>query len=334
MELNLNPQAADATVFEGEGGAYYAWTRPAALVQGKVGAGKLVLQPRGFALPHYADSSKIGYVTQGTCTVGLIIILPNNSKEEVLVVNKGEAIMVPMGTPSWWFNGGDSVLTIVFLGETSQSYTPGQFDYYFLTGSIGFLNGFSSEFISKIYKINESDSQKLAKSQTNPLVVKLDGNIDMPNQSNCSKLGKYVIDFNDGMITSENFSLIGKIGISASYVKIEPDSVFGPSYSTDGSYQIIYVIKGSGKIQIVGLSGQQYLDAKVEEGELFVVPKFFALALIADGEGLMELFSVITSSRPVLGHLAGKQLSAVSSSVLEASLNVDTQFVNFFKSLD
>lgn len=67
MEIDLNPRTANQTLFEGEGGAYYAWSSKAFpfLAQAKLGAGKLVLQPNGFALPHYADSSKVGYVLQG-----------------------------------------------------------------------------------------------------------------------------------------------------------------------------------------------------------------------------------------------------------------------------
>lgn len=58
---------ADTTIFEGEGGGYYAWTgaKTPVLAQAELGAGKLVLRPRGFALPHYADAYKIGYVAQG-----------------------------------------------------------------------------------------------------------------------------------------------------------------------------------------------------------------------------------------------------------------------------
>ena len=54
-------------LFEGDGGSYYSWSSSEfpLLRETKVGAGKLVLQPRGFALPHYADSPKIGYVLQG-----------------------------------------------------------------------------------------------------------------------------------------------------------------------------------------------------------------------------------------------------------------------------
>ncbi|KAG8368776.1 hypothetical protein BUALT_Bualt15G0081900 [Buddleja alternifolia] len=60
------PQKADATVFDGEGGAYHAWTsaKSPVMAEWRLGAGKLVLHPRGFAMPHYSDSAKIGYVIQ------------------------------------------------------------------------------------------------------------------------------------------------------------------------------------------------------------------------------------------------------------------------------
>ena len=63
MELDLTPKTAEA-VFEGDGGGYYTWSS-SLLSKYNLGAGRLVLQPRGFALPHYADSSKVGYVIQG-----------------------------------------------------------------------------------------------------------------------------------------------------------------------------------------------------------------------------------------------------------------------------
>ncbi|KAG8368775.1 hypothetical protein BUALT_Bualt15G0081800 [Buddleja alternifolia] len=308
MELNLAPRMADTTVFEGEGDGYYAWTSPA------VAEWKL-----------------------GTCTVG--VVSPNSSKEKVLITNKGDAIPVPAGTISWWFNGGDLDVIIVFLGETSQSYNPGQIEYFFLTGAIGFLQGFSSEFLSKIYNINEQDSIKLAKSQTNALVLKLDDQIKMPDNDSNSNKEKHVSNLENlissnvnAEITADNFHLLEKVGLSASLVRLEPNSSLAPSYSTDASYRIIYVIKGSGKIQIVGLNGTQILDAKVEKDQLFVVPKFFAIAQLAGDEGL-EFFSVITSSRPVFGELYGNlsPWKALSSSVLQASLSVDSKFVELFK---
>lgn len=53
--------------FEGDGGSYSPWSESESpiLAEAKVGAGKLLLHPLGFALPHYADSSKVGLVIQG-----------------------------------------------------------------------------------------------------------------------------------------------------------------------------------------------------------------------------------------------------------------------------
>ncbi|KAJ4717103.1 Glutelin type-A [Melia azedarach] len=67
MEMELTPKFANKKIFEGEGGSYHSWsaTEFPFLAQAKVGAGILVLKPGGFALPHYADSSKVGYVLQG-----------------------------------------------------------------------------------------------------------------------------------------------------------------------------------------------------------------------------------------------------------------------------
>lgn len=69
MAMNLSPQFPDITVFDGEGGGYHSWSASQSplLSEAKLGTGKLVLHPHGFALPHYADSNKIGYVVEGTC---------------------------------------------------------------------------------------------------------------------------------------------------------------------------------------------------------------------------------------------------------------------------
>ena len=70
MELNFSPKFAQK-IFDGEGGTYYSWssTEYELLKDAKVGGGRLVLQPLGFAFPHYADSNKIGYVLQGLSTL-------------------------------------------------------------------------------------------------------------------------------------------------------------------------------------------------------------------------------------------------------------------------
>lgn len=68
MDLILASKKADKTIVEVEGvGGYHTWSSSqfAVLSQKKLAAGLLLLHPRGFALPHYADSSKIAYVCEG-----------------------------------------------------------------------------------------------------------------------------------------------------------------------------------------------------------------------------------------------------------------------------
>nr|XP_027119937.1 uncharacterized protein LOC113736923 [Coffea arabica]XP_027119938.1 uncharacterized protein LOC113736923 [Coffea arabica] len=76
-------------------------------------------------------------------------------------------------------------------------------------------------------------------------------------------------------------------------------------YTADASFQLIYFAKGSGVIRISGMTGGKALDARVQSGQLLVVPKFFSAAKVADGDGL-EYFSVVTSLEPSFVQLAGK----------------------------
>ncbi|MCD9646963.1 hypothetical protein HAX54_037228 [Datura stramonium] len=349
MDLILASKKADKTIVEVEGvGGYYTWssTHFPVLSQKKLAAGLLVLQPRGFAQPHYADSSKIAYVCEGECIAGLIS--PEDSKEVVIKIQKGDALPVPLGAVSWWFNGGDSKLSIIYLGESGE-YTPGEFCYFFLTGAAGILNGFSSELIPKSFHLTKTESEKLIKDQSScNLLIKINDGTKMPHPCSSLDKHKFVFNFdhsakpcvevkNGGVLTSvscKNLPLLGDIGLSAHRVILEGGALFGPAFTADTSVQLTYVTKGSGRVEIVGLFGKVVLDGKVEEGELFFVPEFFPFVVEAD-EGGMELFSVKTSSKQVYGELSSGKKSiweAASPSILEASLNMTPDAVKSFKS--
>ncbi|KAA8545522.1 hypothetical protein F0562_020306 [Nyssa sinensis] len=294
-------------------------------------------------LPHYADCNKIGYVVQGSCRVGMI--LPNSTEENVLLIKKGDAIPVPVGSVSWWFNGGDSDMVIVFLGETLKAQTPGSFTYFFMTGSLGMLKGFSTEFISRACNLSENEANKLVKSQTAALIVKLSNILDMPRQCKGSSDG-LIFNLDNALadinvknagslttLTAAKLPMLTKLGLSASLVKLDANAMCSPMYTTDSEVQLTYIVKGSGKIQIVGINGERVLDTKVQAGQLFVVPKFFMAATIADAEG-MEYCSVITSPQPVFGQLAGATSvwKASSPTILQASLDVTQEFAELFSS--
>ncbi|KAL6297508.1 hypothetical protein ACE6H2_005650 [Prunus campanulata] len=264
--MDLTPKQAQK-LFEGDGGAYYIWSSSdvPALGEAKVGASKVVLQPHGFGFPHYADSAKLGYVLQGDD--GLVgMVFPNTSEEEVIKLKKGDVIPIPLGSVSWWFNNGGSnseELVVVFLGETTRAYIPGQFTYFFVAGTLSLLGGFSTEFVSKAYSITKDEADKITKSQTGDLIIKLgeDEKTKMPKPS-----------------------------LSASLTKLEANAISSPIYTTDATVQVVYVAGGSGQIQIVGFNGQLVLDTEVAAGDLLVVPSFFMVAKLAGGNGL-ECFS-------------------------------------------
>ncbi|XP_015893696.3 glutelin type-D 1 [Ziziphus jujuba] len=341
MEIDLNPRTANQTLFEGEGGGYYLWSSKEfpLLAQTKLGAGKLVLKPNGFALPHYADSSKVGYVLQGSDgVVGMVFPKKRSSKEVVLKLKKGDIIPVPLGALSWWYNNGDSELVIVFLGQTTKAYVPGEFTYFLLTGGLGILGAFSTEYTSKAFDMSKDEAKELVQSQSGVLIIKLEAGKKMPKPQ-LLKTKELVFNINDyssladdenvkrgGIVTTVNkskFSFIGEVGLTATHLKLEPHSMSSPIYTTDSSVRVIYVVKGSGRIQIVGIQGKRVLDTEVKAGQLVVVPAFFVEAKIAGEEG-MECFSIINSAEPILEDIASDEsvLAALSPEVLQASLNI------------
>ena len=242
----------------------------------------------------------------GSCGV-VGIVPPKASQEVVLRLKKGDIIPVPSGAVSWWYNDGDSELIIVFLGETSKAYVPGEFTNFLLTGTQGILGGFSTEFNSRAYDINNEEAKKLAKSQSGVLIIKLPEGHKMPHpcKNSTDKL-VFNIDAalpdihvqNAGLLTAltaKKFPFLGEVGLSATLVKLDANAMSSPMYAADSSVQVIYVAKGSGRIQVVGINGERALDTKVKAGHLLVVPRFFVASAIADGEGV-EYFSLITAT--------------------------------------
>ncbi|XVF45251.1 hypothetical protein PTKIN_Ptkin02bG0190100 [Pterospermum kingtungense] len=343
MNMDLSPKFPQ-TFTETEGGGYYNWaaTDSEVLGQAKVAAGKLVLKPQGFALPHYADCSKVGYVLQGNCGVGLT--LPSNKKGNTAFIGlkKGDVIPVPAASVSWWYNYGNSDVVIVFLGDATKAYVPGEITYFPLAGSQGHLAALSPEFIARTYHVNVEKAQKLANSQKGVLIIKLDQEQaeGIPKPSELEAIWTQNIDGaspdvevkNGGKCTSltgTKFPFLEEVGLNVTRLVLESSATRTPSYASDA--RVFYVAKGGGQVQIVGLQGKLVLNTKVETGQLFVVPKLFMVTISANEEG-MELVSILTSTRPVIGELASKNsvLNTIPS-ILQVSLNVTPELNHHFR---
>ncbi|XAR60536.1 hypothetical protein NMG60_11033953 [Bertholletia excelsa] len=343
MEIDLSPKLAKR-VYGGDGGAYYAWSPDELpmLRRGNIGASKLALLKNGFALPHYSDSAKVAYVLQGNGVAG--IVLPEK-EEKVVAIKKGDAIALPFGVVTWWYNKEDTELVVLFLGETLKAHKAGSFTDFFLAGSNGIFTGFSTEFVSRAWDMEESIVKNLVGNQTGSGIVQLDAGAKMPEPKNEHRKGMALnceeapldVDIKNGgrvvVLNTKNLPLVGEVGFGADLVRLDGRAMCSPGFSCDSALQVTYIVRGSGRVQVVGVDGKRVLETTVKAGNLFIVPRFFVVSKIADPDG-MEWFSIVTTPNPIFTHLAGSigTWKALSPEVIQASLGVGSDIEKKFRS--
>ncbi|OMP01560.1 11-S seed storage protein, plant [Corchorus olitorius] len=309
MDLNLSPKFPRVFA-EAEGAGIYNWAASDSpvLAQAKLAAGKLIMKPGGLALPHYADCSKIGYVLEGNCGVGLTLQARTKDKTVFMDLRKGDIIPIPKESISWWYNHGNSDLEIVFMGDSSNAYFPAEITYFFLAGAMAPFAAFSPGFIAKTYNLSIETAEQLGNSQKSGLLIKVDEEeakgIPKPNQDlvniwtrNIDSSNPDVEVENGGKsttLTAIQFPFLEEVGLSFCRLVLEPNATRAPGYASES--RMFFVAKGSGKVQIVGIQGKLVLNTKVEAGQIFVVPKLFMVTISAD-EGGMELASIVKSAR-------------------------------------
>ncbi|KAL5581086.1 hypothetical protein UlMin_013528 [Ulmus minor] len=163
----------------------------------------------------------------------------------------------------------------------------------------------------------------------------------LPRYSDSSKIA-YVLQGNGvaGIVLPESNEKVIPIkkgdtivGVGGDLVKLDGRAMCSPGFSSDSALQVTYIVRGSGRVQVVGVDGQRVLETTVKEGNFFVVPRFFVVSKIADPEGL-EWFSIVTSTIPIFSQLGGKTRvwKALSPQVIEASFNVDSKIEKLFRS--
>ncbi|KAL2905267.1 Glutelin type-A 1 [Bienertia sinuspersici] len=135
------------------------------------------------------------------------------------------------------------------------------------------------------------------------------------------------------VLNTKNLPLVGEVGLGADLVRLNGKAMCSPGFSCDSALQVTYIVRGSGRVQVVGVDGKRVLETTVKAGNLFIVPRFFVVSKIADDDGL-EWFSIITTPNPVFTHLAGKTSvwKALSPQVLQAAFNVPADVEHQFRS--
>ncbi|XP_004251313.1 glutelin type-D 1-like [Solanum lycopersicum] len=343
MDIDLTPKLAKQ-VYGGDGGSYHAWcpNELPMLKQGNIGAAKLALTKNGFALPRYSDSAKVAYVLQGSGVAG--IVLPEKD-EKVVAIKKGDSIALPFGVVTWWYNKEDTELVILFLGDTKTAHKAGSFTDMYLTGSNGIFTGFSTEFVSRAWDVEESVAKTLVSSQTAKGIVKLDAGFQMPEPKQSNRDGMVLnceeapldVDIKGGgrvvVLNTKNLPLVGEVGTGADLVRLNASAMCSPGFSCDSALQVTYIVRGSGRVEVVGPDGKRILETHLKPGNLFIVPRFCVVSKIADPDG-MDWFSIITTPNPKFTNLAGKvsPWKSLSPQVLQASFKVAPEVQKHFSS--
>ncbi|KAF6134712.1 hypothetical protein GIB67_002113, partial [Kingdonia uniflora] len=97
-------------------------------------------------------------------------------------------------------------------------------------------------------------------------------------------------------IEENDYSPLKQSGIGVYLVNLTAGSILAPHINpTATEYGII--LRGSGSIQVVYPNGSLAMNAKVDEGDVFWVPRYFPFCQIASRSGPMEFFGFATSAR-------------------------------------
>ncbi|XP_028791696.1 legumin type B-like [Neltuma alba] len=111
-----------------------------------------------------------------------------------------------------------------------------------------------------------------------------------------------------GRISSTNLldlPILNWLRLSAEYVVLYGKGMYTPQWNVKAN-SIIYVIRGSGGVQVVNWEGRLVFDGELRRGQLLVVPQNFAVAHQSWDEGF-EFICFRTHERAVITPIVGKQ---------------------------
>uniref|UniRef100_A0A0E0EUM8 Cupin type-1 domain-containing protein n=1 Tax=Oryza meridionalis TaxID=40149 RepID=A0A0E0EUM8_9ORYZ len=325
---DMSPKAGK-TLVENDAGSYLAWSgkdQPA-LAGEKLGCGLLVLKPLGFALPHYADSGKFGYVLGGSAVAGVLPV-GVDARDKVVRLEAGDVIAMRAGED----------VTIPFVGDTAGAVSPGDFSYFILAGAMGVLGGLDAGLLATASGLTSPEQAATAfRSQPAVLLTRLSRKLHGVRPREHDRHGIVVNaarvppDSTSGKtVTAAHLPALAELGLSVGLARLEAGGVRGPWVLRDAAAQAVYVARGRGRVQVAGAGGvSTLLDAEVAAGSLLVVPRYAVALVAADDAGGMELVSLIKSSSPAMEHFTGKGsvIGGLTAEIVQAALNVSPELV-------
>ncbi|KAJ4722722.1 11S globulin seed storage protein [Melia azedarach] len=105
-------------------------------------------------------------------------------------------------------------------------------------------------------------------------------------------------------VNSLNLPILQHLQLAAEKGALYRNAILAPHWNLN-AHSIVYITRGSGRIQIVSESGDAVFNDQVQEGQLVVVPQNFAVVKRASSQGL-EWISFKTSGFAMTNQLVGR----------------------------
>ncbi|KAM6565266.1 hypothetical protein CsatA_024394 [Cannabis sativa] len=130
--------------------------------------------------------------------------------------------------------------------------------------------------------------------------LRLRQNIDRPSQADIfnPRGGRL------NTLNNYNLPILRFLQLTAERGVLYKNGMMAPHFNLD-SHSVIYVTRGSARLQVVDDNGRNVFDGELREGQIFVVPQNFAVVKKASAQGF-EWIAVKTNDNAMRNPLAGK----------------------------
>lgn len=126
-------------------------------------------------------------------------------------------------------------------------------------------------------------------------------------------------------LNSLNLPILSAVQLSAERGFFYSNCIYTPHWNIN-AHSVVYVIRGSARVQIVNENGNQILDDQVQKGQLFIVPQNHGVISQAGNEGF-EYIAFKTNDNAMISTLAGRTslLRALPLEVLTNAYQIERQ---------
>lgn len=109
------------------------------------------------------------------------------------------------------------------------------------------------------------------------------------------------------------------------------NAIYSPYWNLNAN-ELVYVIRGNARVQVVNENGDAILDDQVNEGQVFLIPQNHAVMTQAGNQGF-EYISFRTNDLALINTMAGRTavLRAIPEDVLRNAFQIDRQQVRDLK---